>query len=378
MAKRVTNFSKNEETLLLDLVLKYKDILECKKTDTSNNKIKWEVWMQLTKEFNSVSGETTRDVKGLKNKYENIKKRTKQKFAGIKKYASGTGGGPPQNPVFTNTDEALHEIIGPQITGTQSSYDYDSKERAMPGHATFKSLDSLSNFLPSTSERKMPGPSTSKGLDRLTNFLPSTSERTMTGPSTSKGLQKPSTARETEMQEAKGLNREEDLLSWTNEIEEISFLVGSSDEDIFNNEDMNEEYIIIDEPIKNENRQQNDPESLIGQEDWSTYTPKMLKQKKAEPLRLGTKKNLKNTVAKWGQAKEGHIRQQNSCLKAQHERKMLIMGIVAKKKITMMEEEAARNKLEHEKRMELMEKTMALIEQEAEERKEIMKKYLKK
>ncbi|XP_050497153.1 uncharacterized protein LOC126878460 [Diabrotica virgifera virgifera] len=180
------------------------------------------------------------------------------------------------------------------------------------------------------------------------------------------------------MQEAKGLNREEDLLSWTNEIEEISFLVGSSDEDIFNNEDMNEEYIIIDEPIKNENRQQNDPESLIGQEDWSTYTPKMLKQKKAEPLRLGTKKNLKNTVAKWGQAKEGHIRQQNLCLKAQHERKMLIMGIVAKKKITMMEEEAARNKLEHEKRMELVEKTMALIEQEAEERKEIMKKYLKK
>uniref|UniRef100_A0A6P7H9Y7 Myb/SANT-like DNA-binding domain-containing protein 3 n=1 Tax=Diabrotica virgifera virgifera TaxID=50390 RepID=A0A6P7H9Y7_DIAVI len=116
MAKRVTNFSKNKETLLLDLVLKYKDLLECKKTDTTNNKMKWEVWMKLAKEFNSVSGETTRDVKVLQNKYENLK-RTKQK------YASGTRGGPSQNPVFTNTDEALQEIIGPQITGMQSSYD---------------------------------------------------------------------------------------------------------------------------------------------------------------------------------------------------------------------------------------------------------------
>ncbi|CAG9840788.1 unnamed protein product [Diabrotica balteata] len=151
MAKRVSNFSKTEEKVLLDLVYKYKDYLECKKTDMTNNKMKWDAWMKLAKEFNSVSGETVRDVKVLKNKYENLKKRTKQKFAELKRYSSGTGGGLAKTPIFTDSEEVLQDIIGPQITGLLFSYDYDSSERKMQEVSASKALDIYVYLLPSTS-----------------------------------------------------------------------------------------------------------------------------------------------------------------------------------------------------------------------------------
>lgn len=62
----------------------------------------------------------------LKNKYENIKKRGKQKFADHKKYVMGTGGGPSKEIVVTETDSSLYEILGTQLTGLSSQFDSDS------------------------------------------------------------------------------------------------------------------------------------------------------------------------------------------------------------------------------------------------------------
>lgn len=112
--------------MLLNLVKKYKELIETKKTDTNTNKIIVDAWINLAKECNSVCAEYHRDVKTLRNKYENIKKRTKQKFADQKKYVTGTGGGPEKDIVITTVDNDIYEIIGTQLTGRPSEFDDDT------------------------------------------------------------------------------------------------------------------------------------------------------------------------------------------------------------------------------------------------------------
>lgn len=123
--KRSTNFTKNEETLLINLVKKYQDKIENKKTDTTTNKIKQDAWVMLAADFNSQCGETPRDMKTLRNKYENLKKRCKQRHADNKKYAKGTGGGPSKD-ILTDIDIQLKDILGTQIEGLQSEFDSDA------------------------------------------------------------------------------------------------------------------------------------------------------------------------------------------------------------------------------------------------------------
>lgn len=76
--KRSANFSVKEETLLVSLVKKYKNILECKMSDTNTNQQKTSCWIKIEKEFNAVSGESFRSEKVLRKKYDNIKKRVKK------------------------------------------------------------------------------------------------------------------------------------------------------------------------------------------------------------------------------------------------------------------------------------------------------------
>lgn len=122
---RSTNFNSREENILIHLVKKYKGEVECKKSDTNTNKIKAEAWVKICNEFNSQLGEPYRSDKTLKNKYENIKKRAKQRFADHKKYVTGTGGGPHKDILISDTDTSLHEILGTQLTGLTSEFDSD-------------------------------------------------------------------------------------------------------------------------------------------------------------------------------------------------------------------------------------------------------------
>jgi hypothetical protein len=122
-----THFQR-EETLLVELVRKYKNKIECKKSDTNTNKIKVQAWIDLSKEYNAISGDTYRDAKVLRSKYENLKKRTKQKFADEKASKFGTGGGPEEHFHMTEVDVNIKEIIGKQLTGFPSEFDDDCEE----------------------------------------------------------------------------------------------------------------------------------------------------------------------------------------------------------------------------------------------------------
>ena len=77
-SKRASNFAPSEENLLLELVCKYSHIVECKKTDTVSNKTKEATWCKVEKEFNANSNIGFRSAKVLKNKFENIKKRSRK------------------------------------------------------------------------------------------------------------------------------------------------------------------------------------------------------------------------------------------------------------------------------------------------------------
>lgn len=122
---RCTNFSCSEESKLITLVNKYQHIVECKKTDEVSGNVKKEVWQKIGKEFNAAAT-VYRDEKVLKTKYENMKKRTKQKFSEEKKYTNGTGGGPPKPTKYTDTDENIKEILGARLTGLSSHFDNDA------------------------------------------------------------------------------------------------------------------------------------------------------------------------------------------------------------------------------------------------------------
>ncbi|CAH0548575.1 unnamed protein product [Brassicogethes aeneus] len=126
--KRSRNFSCREESVLLSLVKEKKNRIECKKTDMNNNKIKEKAWLEVAEEFNGICGETFRDVKVLRSKYENIKKRTKQKVADQKFLVKGTGGGPGKMFEYSNVENATIEIAGTQIIGTESNFDDDCDE----------------------------------------------------------------------------------------------------------------------------------------------------------------------------------------------------------------------------------------------------------
>lgn len=73
------NFSCEESVLLLDLVLKYKDIVENKCMTAIIRNEKRNAWRNITEEFNA-SAEHKRSVRALKLKYETMKKFLKKKF----------------------------------------------------------------------------------------------------------------------------------------------------------------------------------------------------------------------------------------------------------------------------------------------------------
>ena len=82
--KRNVNFCKTEEELLVELVKKYEQVIENKKTDAVMWKEKESCWTELAAEFNSVGLLVPRTVVQLQLKYKNLKKVVRKKSATIR------------------------------------------------------------------------------------------------------------------------------------------------------------------------------------------------------------------------------------------------------------------------------------------------------
>ena len=91
---RSKNFSETEKNLLLNLVDKYKNSIECKRTDSKTLKQKSEAWVNLCEEFNFTSTYTKREVKNLQSFGKNLKTRAKSDSGYMRREQLKTGGGP--------------------------------------------------------------------------------------------------------------------------------------------------------------------------------------------------------------------------------------------------------------------------------------------
>ena len=69
---RGTNFTEKDETILFGIVDKYKNVVECKRTDGKTNLDKKEIWKTIVQEFNAIS-QSRRTANQLTNRRELIK-----------------------------------------------------------------------------------------------------------------------------------------------------------------------------------------------------------------------------------------------------------------------------------------------------------------
>ena len=91
---RSKNFTDTEKNLLLNLVDKYKNSIECKKTVSKTLKQKSEAWASLCEKFNFASTYTKRKVKNLPSFWKNLKTRAKSDCAYMRRERLKIGGEP--------------------------------------------------------------------------------------------------------------------------------------------------------------------------------------------------------------------------------------------------------------------------------------------
>lgn len=105
--ERAANFGPTEIRVLMDMVFKFRDIIENKKTDAITNKEKDVAWTKVADLFNAASGVAIRSSKTLRLKYESIKKNTKKKAAHNRQELYKTGGGEATQAAFSVAEEKV-------------------------------------------------------------------------------------------------------------------------------------------------------------------------------------------------------------------------------------------------------------------------------
>lgn len=101
--KRAPNFSLREKTVLLNILHKFKHIIENKKTNSQFWREKDAAWQKVTDMFNAQTPEKyPRSKDALRKFYDNLKKNVRKEVADEKKEIFKTGGGVVQsvpNPI---------------------------------------------------------------------------------------------------------------------------------------------------------------------------------------------------------------------------------------------------------------------------------------
>ncbi|KAJ4432479.1 hypothetical protein ANN_21098 [Periplaneta americana] len=125
----VNHYQPGQE-LLIELVNKYKEIIECKKTDGLKIKEKDETWDKLRDEYNSNGSVTSRTTKQLRQFYVNLKRSAKKARSDERVERYKTGGG----QCTTKVDESVLSLIEDQIEPNSNPFDCDSEYYGIPPH----------------------------------------------------------------------------------------------------------------------------------------------------------------------------------------------------------------------------------------------------
>jgi len=109
---RSANYTPEEKATLINIISKYKNTIESKKTDKVTWKDKNDTWETIINEFNAVApNRTYRTTDSLKKFYENIKKKTRKMAAQEKMKLFKTGGGRPVHKVLDPMHESILTLI---------------------------------------------------------------------------------------------------------------------------------------------------------------------------------------------------------------------------------------------------------------------------
>lgn len=84
-------FLDEEKDLLTELVAKYKNVVENKKTDAMSLHAKSRAWERLCVEYNSMPSVRPREVKQLKKLWDNLKQKWKKEKARQAREVMATG-----------------------------------------------------------------------------------------------------------------------------------------------------------------------------------------------------------------------------------------------------------------------------------------------
>ena len=113
MSVRSSNFCNSELEMIVNTMEEFPELVSGEfsaKLPTRNDHTKrWEI---LAKELTSINMGISRNWKQVRNKWNDLKYRTKQKYAKIKKFTIGTGGGPSQSKNLSELEERIIAIIG--------------------------------------------------------------------------------------------------------------------------------------------------------------------------------------------------------------------------------------------------------------------------
>lgn len=123
---RSSNFTSQEEDVLMSLVEKYSHIVECKKINAVSWQKKNEMWEKISIEFGAQC-QTIRSSKQLKDKYENIKRKAKIAISNDRNQLYKTGGGTYCSKVSSN-DERVNSLLGKSATGLYNENDCDTRK----------------------------------------------------------------------------------------------------------------------------------------------------------------------------------------------------------------------------------------------------------
>ncbi|XP_026483264.2 uncharacterized protein LOC113391496 isoform X2 [Vanessa tameamea] len=95
-----------DQTMILVQLVAASKIINCKATNTTNNKLKEQAWQDLTNEYNSSVTSFPRTPSQLRLKWENLKKSARKRCATMKSSCNNTGGGKDYFP----PDEILDKV----------------------------------------------------------------------------------------------------------------------------------------------------------------------------------------------------------------------------------------------------------------------------
>ena len=129
--KRAPNFSRDEVLCMQEVISKGDNIktINCKFSNTVTNKMKTQLWECIAREVSNL-GFCLRSPQDCSNKWQNLKRESKEAYTEEKIYMRGTGGG-PKTDGMTCSQAAVVDMLKDTASFSGITGGLDSDEAGM-------------------------------------------------------------------------------------------------------------------------------------------------------------------------------------------------------------------------------------------------------